>query len=48
MRKQMKEAEAVMALGCIWRADGRENMDKLLAKADDRMYEEKRAYYQKE
>lgn len=48
LRKQMKEAEAVMALGCIWRADGRENMDKLLAKADDRMYEEKRAYYQKE
>lgn len=48
LRKQMKEAEAVMALGCIWREDSREDMDKLLAKADDRMYEEKRAYYRKE
>lgn len=46
LRKHMKEEEAVMALGCIWRADGRENMDKLLAIADDRMYEEKREYYQ--
>ncbi len=47
LRKRMREAEAVMALGCIWRADGRENMDKLLAEADGRMYEEKRAYYRK-
>lgn len=47
LREQMKKDKAVMALGCIWRADSRENMDKLLAKADDRMYEEKRAYYEK-
>lgn len=46
LRQQMKKAKALMALGCIWRADSRENMDKLLAKADNRMYEEKRAYYQ--
>lgn len=45
LREHMKEAKALMALGCIWRADSRENMDKLLAKADSRMYEEKRAYY---
>ena len=42
----MKKDKAVMALGCIWRPDSKENIDKLLAKADDRMYEEKRAYYQ--
>ena len=45
LRKRMKEADAVMALGYIWRDDSRENIDKLLAEADDRMYEEKRAYY---
>ena len=47
LREQMNKDKAVMALGCIWRADSKENMDKLLAKADDRMYEEKRAYYQR-
>lgn len=46
LREQMKKDKAVMALGCIWRPDSKENIDKLLAKADDRMYEEKRAYYQ--
>ncbi len=47
LREQMRKDKAFMALGCIWRADSRENMDKLLAKADERMYEEKRAYYQR-
>lgn len=45
LKKDMKEKKALMAIGCVWRPDGSEDMDKLLAEADDRMYEDKRAYY---
>lgn len=46
LRKDMQENSAVMAVGSIWRSDSMENMDKLLAKADKKMYEDKRRYYE--
>ena len=47
LKKDMKEKKALMAIGCVWRSDSREDMDQLLAEADDRMYEDKRGYYMK-
>lgn len=41
----MREKEAPMSIGCVWRADIRESMDKLLTLADNRMYENKRMLY---
>lgn len=45
LKCDMKEHNAPMALGCVWRADGKEQMDKLLTLADDKMYENKRQLY---
>jgi hypothetical protein len=36
-----------LAVGYAWRHDGRINIDKLLTEADQRMYADKRAYYEK-
>lgn len=47
VRKEMKKSDAAMALGCVWRPDGKEDMDHLIRQADQRMYEEKRALYAK-
>lgn len=48
LRSDMKEADAVMAIGCVWRPDGKEDMDQLIKQADERMYEEKRELHAKE
>lgn len=45
LREDMQENSALMAIGSVWRSHSRENMDKLLAEADSRMYEDKRRYY---
>lgn len=45
LKCEMKENNAPMALGCVWRADSKERMDKLLTLADDKMYENKRQLY---
>jgi diguanylate cyclase (GGDEF)-like protein len=45
LKKDMVENEAPMAIGLVWRAKYEENMNKLLAEADERMYEDKRKYY---
>jgi diguanylate cyclase (GGDEF)-like protein len=34
-----------MAIGCTWNKDGNENIHKLFAEADERMYEDKRQRY---
>jgi hypothetical protein len=34
-------------VGCAWRPNGRINFDKLLTEADQRMYADKRAYYER-
>jgi diguanylate cyclase (GGDEF)-like protein len=48
LRQDMKEHAAMMALGYVWRPDSREDMDKLIAEADQQMYKNKRHYYGKE
>lgn len=45
LRQEMEEHDAPMALGCVWRADNREQIDKLLTLADNKMYENKRMLY---
>jgi diguanylate cyclase (GGDEF)-like protein len=45
LKLDMKENNAVMAIGFVWRPDSRENVYKLLTKADELMYENKRYYY---
>lgn len=45
LKQDMQENSALMALGCVWRAKSTEDMDKLLAEADNKMYEDKRRYY---
>lgn len=43
--KKMRKNAALMAIGSIWRPCSDGDFKKLLAEADDRMYENKRAYY---
>lgn len=45
LKKDMREKAALMAIGCVWRPESGEDMDKLLAEADDLMYQDKREYY---
>lgn len=46
VREDMQKSEALMALGSVWREDGKENLDNLIAEADNRMYEDKMHWYQ--
>lgn len=45
VREDMKQNKAMMALGYVWESVDKEGLDHLLTKADEKMYEEKRAYY---
>ncbi|MBO5056290.1 MAG: sensor domain-containing diguanylate cyclase [Lachnospiraceae bacterium] len=45
LKQDMQENSALMALGCVWRSESIEDMDKLLSEADNKMYENKRRYY---
>lgn len=47
MKVDMHRANALMALGSVWRGDGRENMDDLIAEADKQMYADKIEWYAK-
>ncbi len=47
VREEMVKNQAVMALGDVWDMVDKTGMDALLARADEKMYEEKRAYYAK-
>ena len=47
VREEMVKNRAVMALGDVWDVVDKSGMDALLARADEKMYEEKRAYYAK-
>lgn len=47
VREDMKKSDAMMALGFVWRADGRQSPDALIAEADNRMYEDKMEMYMK-
>lgn len=46
VKEDMQRSDALMALGFVWREDGKENPDNLIAEADDRMYEDKMHWYQ--
>lgn len=45
LKAEMRKQKAPMGIGCVWRADSSEGMDKLLALADNLMYEDKRMLY---
>ena len=45
LKCRMREQNAPMAIGSVWRADVSEGMDCLLTLADNRMYEDKRTLY---
>lgn len=45
LRQAMVEHEVVIAVGTVWQSDSRAGIDRLLSEADQRMYEEKVAYY---
>ena len=48
LRADMKKKDAVMAIGYVWKPAITEDMDGLIRRADERMYEEKRAWYGRE
>ena len=45
LKQEMSYNSVVMAVGYTWRKDGQIDLDKILAEAEQRMYEEKEAYY---
>ncbi|MDE6844748.1 MAG: sensor domain-containing diguanylate cyclase [Lachnospiraceae bacterium] len=47
MKADMHRSNALMALGFVWRRDGKENMDTLIAEADWQMYADKMEWYTK-
>ena len=47
MKEDMYRSNALMALGFVWRRDGKENMDTLIAEADRQMYADKMEWYTK-
>ncbi|MCM1126951.1 MAG: sensor domain-containing diguanylate cyclase [Lachnospiraceae bacterium] len=47
LSKETRKRNANMAFGFVWRPDGSENIDKLITIADDLMYEDKRAQYER-
>lgn len=47
MKVDMCKSDARMALGFVWRRDGKEDMDNLIAEADRRMYADKMEWYRK-
>jgi GGDEF domain-containing protein len=46
LRVVMREKKALMAVGSEWRPKSVGDIDKLLGLADERMYEDKRKYYE--
>ncbi|MDE5933762.1 MAG: sensor domain-containing diguanylate cyclase, partial [Lachnospiraceae bacterium] len=45
VKADMHRSSAPMALGFVWHGGGKENMDKLIAEADRRMYADKMEWY---
>lgn len=48
LKGEMKAGNALMAMGCVWRRNGDEDIDQLMKEADGLMYEDKRAWYAKQ
>ena len=47
VRVEMEKRKVNMAVGDVWRCDCREDIDRLITKADDLMYADKREWYRK-
>ncbi len=45
LNAEMRKRNSLMAVGCVWRAENDEDIDRLLKEADERMYEDKRIRY---
>ena len=45
LKLDMAQNDAMMALGYVWEKDSKNGLDYLLAKADEKMYQDKRNYY---
>jgi hypothetical protein len=45
MKAVMPDYQVVIASGSVWRPDSREDIDRLITQADQKMYDDKRAYY---
>jgi diguanylate cyclase (GGDEF)-like protein len=46
LKKNSLDNAALLAMGCVWREEATEDIDKLLAEADTLMYQDKRKYYE--
>lgn len=47
LKLDMEQKHAMMALGYVWETGCEKEMDRLLAQADEKMYQDKRSYYAK-
>lgn len=45
LKKDMAENDVIMAVGAVWQEDNEVSIDKLLTESEQRMYEDKAAYY---
>lgn len=45
LKEELRKKELAMAIGTVWEKDSRNQIKKLMAKAESRMYADKRAYY---
>ena len=45
LKEKLRKKELAMAIGTVWEKDSRNQIKKLMAKAESRMYADKRAYY---
>lgn len=45
LKRKAEEMGALMAVGSVWCSNSRGDLDQLIARADSRMYEDKRSYY---
>ena len=47
LRADMEEHSVTMAVGAVWKQDGRDGIDKLLSESEKKMYQDKASYYEK-
>lgn len=47
LKQEMEKDNLVLAVGCSWNPDGTESIDKLMAEAESRMYQDKSEYYKR-
>lgn len=45
LKKDIQENSIALAVGAVWRKDGKKNIDKLLSESEKLMYKDKAAYY---